>query len=658
MTEPGGVAASNVESIKAALDNPRPAPQLAQVGDTRPEVDERPPLDPSCPVRCLGITSDLTGMQRCYYLNVNGQLVGLEAGNKHGKNSLIALFGAQSGWLEIHFPQWSAPVYEGRGAAKTLVKASEIVGFDQAEASRALIEECSRRGIFDPTGRMKGRGAHPLAAGGAIFHYGDKLLIAELRADGSHKGWRWADPGLVEGDVYPTADAIPRPWHEQVDHRPAERLLGLLTTWRWKRKAVDPRLLLGWIGAAMIGGLLDWRPNIWITGSRGTGKSTLNGENKLLHQLFGRGLFTTAQTTAAGIRQTMRNSTVPVLLDEIEASTDNRRVDEIVGLARISSSGGTATRGGQDHQAHEFKLRSSFQFSSINIPDMEASDRSRLGILELLPFEAGALPPVLEDYGLPAMGRQLQRRMIDGWPRYNETLRKYHRALQLAGHDSRGADQFGALLAAGDLLLNDEVPSDEEIAHWVGLVAPNRMHEVSEAVSDHEACLQRITTYMVQARGGDERQALGSWIGKAVAAAMPSAFDDTDRHGDRLQELGLKLVNAEWHDEEKDGAGAVTKPGRWGAKAYQPHLPGFLAVAASHQALAEIYRGSKWAGIHRQSLARCDDAIEPVKVKFGRLSLTAVLVPLYAVLDDSELPQASKAIDVADWLAAQRFLHD
>ena len=248
------------DPIADALDNPIPAPRLAEPGDVGPQLGgdeyDRPVLDPSCPVKALGISSDITGSQRCFYLNFNGQLVGLEAGNKHGKLALIALFGPKSDWLEAHFPQWSKPVTEYDRSTKThtIVKESEIVGFDQAEAARALIEECTRRGIFDPTGKMRGRGAHLLPSGGLILHFGGKLLAAESKVDGTHKGWRWGNPGLYEGHVYPTAEAIPHPWHEPVGAGPGQKLFQLFSMWRFKRRELDARLLVGWASCAPIGG--------------------------------------------------------------------------------------------------------------------------------------------------------------------------------------------------------------------------------------------------------------------------------------------------------------------------------------------------------------------------------------------------------------------
>jgi hypothetical protein len=655
------------DPIADALDNPVPAPVLAQPGDSGPQLGggryERPGVDPSCPVKCLGITSDIGGTQKCFYLNYNGQLVGLEAGNRHGKNSLIALFGPSSDWLEAHYPQWSKPVTEYDRSTKThtVIKASEIVGFDQAEASRALIEECARRGIFDPAGRMRGAGAHRLTGGdsagsgrGLVMHFGNRLLASDHRVDGSLRDWSWHEPGLHEGYVYPAARPCPRPWHEPCDPSAAERLLALYSTWNWKRPRLDPLFLIGFNVAAMLGGALNWRPSIWITGGRGTGKSTLNGKDQVLHQLHGDATFRTANASAAAIRQSLKNSTVPVFFDEIEASADNRRVHEVIDLMRIASSGDDMHRGGSDHQAHEFTLQSGFQFSSINIPPLEPSDRSRLAILSLMPLAHDAREPVLSDYNLPRIGRVLLRRAIDGWERLEPTLVRFKAALAMGGHDARGRDQFGALLACAHLALHDGLPTDELLADWCGLCTPTRMSEISETTADETACLNHILTSIQQARGCDEREALGTWIGRAATNATLDLYPNPttdDRSADRLQQIGLKLINAVWHKEVPAQGGQAAIPGRWGASAYRPDQPGFLAVAGAHRGLEAVFQGSKWnGGVWRQALARTPHALDPVKVKFGKQSLTAVLVPLAAVLDESELAPASCEMPFAEWM--------
>lgn len=676
----GGSAAADASAtanpIAAALDNPQPAPNMAQPGDLAPELDrwERPPFPRGGPVKPLGNTQGIDGTQKCYYLNFNGQLVGLEMGNRHGKNSMIGLYGPASGFLEANWPQWSAPQYEGRGKDRVLVKESEIIGFDQAEASRAHIEECLRLGIFDPAGRMRGRGAHRMGhSAGMVLHCGDKLLFSRLKSDGTVRDWHWTDPGLLDGYVYTAASPIPRPAHEAEGVGAGEKLLKLLATWNWKRELLDPRFALGAIGAGMIGGWLGWRPNVWVTGGRGTGKSTLNGKDGLLHQVFGEGVFRTADTSAAGLRQSLKNSTVPVMIDEAESEDDNRRILDVVKLARIASSGDNLTRGGNDHQAHEFTLQSTFWFSSIIIPPLQASDRSRLAILELKPLRDDAPKMNLRKHGLGELGKRLHRRMIDALPRIEETADRFRAALQAVGHDARACDQFGTLLACADALLEDwdtadGLPPDEELNTWAQLCRPERIAEVSAAQSDELACLYHLASSPAQSRGGEERETIGTWIGRAVHhAAVPlldraTASSADENAGKRLEQLGLKLVNPLYRREERDLAGKLVKAGRWGAQNFHAGEPGYLAVAWSHEALGDVFKGTKWqGGGWRQILARCEGAIDGVKVSLARMKYNTVLVPLHVLFADDDddrredrtLPDASSKAAVAKWIAEQ-----
>lgn len=666
----------SVSDIREALDNPVPAPALAQPGDAPEKANrERPPFPPGCPVKCLGIKSNQEGKQTCYYLDANGQLVGLEANNRHGKLGMIALFGAHSDWLEEHFPQWSKPIYEGKGPERRLIRDSEIVGFDQAEAARALVEECCRKGPFNAANKLRGTGAHRFDNKGLVLHCGDRLLVTHLNAQGEVKGLEWVEPGVVGSHVYPAGERIPRPWHEPVGPDAARLLVsksigpgglpGLLTTWNWRRELVDPRLLLGAIGGSFVGGWLGWRPNVWITGGRGTGKSTLNGEGGVLPGLFGDGVFRTAQATAAAIRQSLRNSTLPVMFDELEAKADDRKVREVIELARLASSGDKGHRGGADHTATEFTLRSCFWFSSINIPPLEPQDRSRLAICELKPFAADAVKPDFAAYNLPLLGRKLMRRMIDALPRLDAIKHKYHEALAAAGHDGRACDQFGTLLACADALLHDwdnadGLPDDEEVAHWADLCRPERMREISHEEADHARCMGHLLTSHVQARGGDEREPLGNWVGDGVEfvtapllSADPAADRGQAKANARLQTYGLKLVHGVFYPEERDAEGKLAKAARWGAEGFEDaKRPGFLAVAVSHTALAGLMRDTPWQS-WADVLRRFPGAVDCQKLAFGSLRRKAVLVPLHHVLDEDPLPEASREAGFAAWLAEQ-----
>jgi len=640
-------------AIGEALDNPAPAPTLVEHGD-RPEVDGEGdddnawPLD--APVVPLGASSGLDGSQRCYYLNTNGEIVSLEAGNKHGKNNLVHLFGAKARFLESQWPQWSKPVKQQINGKWVEVEPSRIVGFDQAKASRAMIMECSRRGIFDPAGRLRGRGAHRLPGGGLVIHYGDELGVLAPKVNGAGlKALAWHDTGLHDRFVYPAGVPLPRPWSSSTGPAAAIKISELLRTWHWKRPALDPVLLLGAIGQGYIGGALPWRSNVWITGGRGTGKSTLNGrpdeDQGIIAQLYGDALFRTGNTSAAAIRQSLKNSTVPVMIDEAEASGDNRKITEVVELARVASSGDKMHRGGQDHSAHEFTLQSPFWFSSINMPPLEGSDRSRLAILELRPFRAGVTPPDFGRYNFEDLGRQLHRRMIDAWPILAECKSLYHKALAAAGHDGRACDQFGTLLACAWVLLNDELPDEDEVHEWATLCAPQRLSEVSDAISDEEACVNRLMTELVQPRGRDSREAvselLGRWLQSRTSQLAAVAGEDKGLY---LEQLGLKVVNPKHKGD-----------GKWGAESFMPYAaPGFVAVANAHRQLDQIFSGSRWqGGTWRQTLARLDHAIPSVTISFAGHKIRAVLVPLYHLMDDEDLPELCRREAVAQWMAEQ-----
>ncbi|WP_327195956.1 hypothetical protein [Novosphingobium capsulatum] len=639
-------------AIGAALDNPAPAPALAEQGervdeDGAGDDDEPWPLD--APIQPLGMSSGLDGTQRCYYLNVLGEIVGLEAGNKHGKGHLMGLFGHKSRFLENQWPQWSKPVREQINGKWEVVIPSKVVGFDQPKAMKAMIMECSRRGIFDPAGRLRGRGAHRLTGGGLVVHYGDELGTLLPRANGDLKPLQFHPTGLHDRFVYPAGMALPRPWPKSVPPEAAITISDLLKTWNWRRPHLDPILLLGAIGQGYIGGALPWRSNVWITGGRGTGKSALNGRpdegQGIIPQLYGDALFRTGNTSAAAIRQSLKNSTVPVMIDEAEASGDNKKITEVVELARVASSGDKMHRGGQDHTAHEFTLQSPFWFSSINIPPLEGSDISRLAILELRPFRAGQVAPDFGRYNFEDLGRKLQRRMIDAWPILAETKGAYHRALATAGHDSRACDQFGTLLACAWLLLNDEVPDEEEVHDWSKLCAPNRLAEISDAISDEDKCINQLMTELVQPRGRDSREAvselLGRWLHGRTSTLAPVAGEDKGLY---LEQLGLKVVNPKAKGD-----------GKWGAEAFMPYAaPGFLAIANVHNQLNAIYEGSRWqGGTWRQTLARVEHAIPSVTVSFAGRKIRATLVPLYALMDEDELPDLCRREAVAQWMAEQ-----
>lgn len=595
--------------IEEALEDAAPAPKVGNRTGDEPQEEEYqlPFLPPNCPVEPLGING-----QQHFYLDEHRQLIALGP-DKHGKGHILALFGRKSQMCYNFWPRYSDKKNPETGEPI-------ITGWRPEEATKALMHACSTRGIFDPQGKVRGTGAHRADDGELVLHCGDKIYITGTVAG-------YTDPGLIAGYVYPAGQSRPRPDPAEQDSKTGELLRMMLTAWNWQRPLVDPMLLLGHVGCAMLGGALDWRPHAWITGGSATGKSTLQ---KLLRALQGGALIATGNATEASLRQLLKQQTLPVFFDELEATDDGRREKAVIELARVASSGDQVLRGGQNHEGAEFTVRSCFLFSSILLPPMLVQDKNRLAILELDPLEAGAKAPMIDESELKDWGRKIRRRLVDHWHRLDDLFETYKVALAKQGHGGRSADQFGTLLAVADLMLYDEV-DQETVDYWADMLKADTLAEKSTELPDEEEILHHLATSFVHQRGGDEPMPISRMIAKALNPEDTAARD-------RLENFGLRIVAVKWNGET--------------AGAHAPSLAAakqdlYLAIANNHVGLGKVFESTRWkAGTWQQSFSRVRvtflagngetverRAVRRVKVRFSGAPATwSTLIPLPSIL--------------------------
>lgn len=555
-------------------------------GERPPARDREPPdgMPEECPVRPLGVN----GRTR-YYLDAERQIQDLPA-REHVRTEILGLFHGDDAWLRS-VPRW-----------QRMNDSGTVTGWKPEIVAADMMAACAVRGLWDPNKRERGRGAWRGDHDELVIHTGDRIMVFEKR-DNPWDGHGDYEPDLIGRYVYSAAAPVGAPAARLAERHPGEALYDLLQTWRWKRGDLDATILLGWIGAAMIGGALDWRAVVWLTGGAGTGKSTLQ---KLIKLLFGDALIDLADTTGAFIWQTLGHQTLPVAVDELEAEEDNRKALAVIKLARIAASGGQLGRGSDRHVPVSFTLRSCFMFSSILVPPLNGADRSRIAILDLLELPEGAAVPEMHAEAMREMGAQLRRRMIDGWARFELTLARYRRGLIERGHSARGADQFGTLLACADLLLFGEFPDKDAADDWL-----RRMHaaDLSETVDnerDEAQCLQHLLGTPVDAVKGGERFNLGEWINRAAGRAE---FDDVTEARRITGKLGVRI-------ERVDNAA-------------------FVAVATNHAGLQAAYERTRWQtprgsmGVWVQALRRLPGARATIApLYFGGPNSQAVLLPL------------------------------
>jgi hypothetical protein len=502
-------------------------------------------LPPDCPVRPLGYNGDII-----YLVDVLGQLVAVKD-SSFGQGFVQRIFGNRQNYL-----YWAWPTFSK----------GEVKGFDVVELRRNMYHAAAIKGLWSAAAFVRGRGAWEDEDGTLVLHCGDYLWRnGELLRTGEHGEY-----------FYPRRQRMARPWAVPVAEQdsPALHLFQQFKSWNWQRQEVDPMLMLGWVCASMLGGALPWRPSMFLTGDKATGKSTLQ---QIIKAVLGAGLIDTTDTTPAGIYQRVHQDALPVAVDELEAEADNRRASGVIKLARLAASGGLMLRGGADHQGVEFQARSMMLFSAINAPPMPPQDLSRMAVLSLQKLDPAVTSksPVLRD--ADQIGPKILRRLADSWPEFEKIYEDFRAALRLGGHDSRGQDTYGifltcAYLALGDYGYDAAGYNIESFDEWADLLSAASLPERLDATENWVACLHHLLTTPIEAWRNGTKQTLG-----ATLEPMMKTFTKVD------DDMASQLAQA--------GVAVISNEGQV-----------LLAIPNKGVSLARIFTGSVWGGDGRSGV--------------------------------------------------------
>ncbi|RWF49965.1 MAG: hypothetical protein EOS50_30255 [Mesorhizobium sp.] len=428
-----------------ALNVPDPDPNLPRNG-INPGQWEGAPFDkmpPDSPVKVVGRDSE--GLVYC--ISSTGHMRKIERWDMPALTDLYA--------PRLNTLMWSWPGFGKKKVfdpeTETMVEKLVVNRVERDKCMMAIINEAARKPDFDPHTQHRGRGGWVDTQGRFVWHSGGWLWLV----DG--KRLEQARPAQHEGFLYTRQAGTIEPWAEPVtaEESPARRILEDLRTWNWQRPYLDPVLVLGWIGTALMGGALKARPIIFATGGAGVGKSRLQ---EVVRSALEGAVTSSVNTTAAGIYQRAKQDSLPFMIDELESKPGSTRAESVIELARVAYTGGDISRGGQDHEATTFTARNSFFFSAIIPPPMGAQDKTRMAMLNLSqldrPGKSGrdlVLKPETD-------GRMILRQIMDGWREFNDVLLPdYATILGERGLSARAIDTFGTLLAAAQLLVGPEV---------------------------------------------------------------------------------------------------------------------------------------------------------------------------------------------------------
>jgi putative DNA primase/helicase len=509
-------AAKAVEKFGKALD------PLPEVLDPAPPIEPAPPHDPveipsTAPFVCLGFNEGVF----YYQPDSTGQVISLSRSAHTGTN-LLSL---------APLPYWEA-IYPGQRGVNWLAAASSLF-IAQAQA-----------GIFSAD-RIRGRGAW-WDAGQSVLHLGDRLLI-----DGATQPITKAASSRFHYQRLASID-LPEALAPLTDELGME-IIDIASRFHWEVPA-SGLLMAGWIALAPICGALQWRPHVWLTASAGSGKSAILDRfiGPLLESLA---LFPEGNTTEAFIRQQLRADAIPVVFDEAESNekADRQRIQNILSLARVSSSSGRGVigKGGADGTAQSYTIRSMFLLCSISTALKQGADQSRFAQLTLrnpsyLPKPErvahwSALDADITRLCTTDLGHRLLLRMVRQIPIIRDSVAVFRRAAAERFDSQRQGDQYGTLLAGAWSLANSRPATIEDAYQLIDSNNWDAYREQTEA--DEERCLQHILQHQLRVEG-DRGSAYNRtvWelveLARGTSTAMDIGMATAEAH---LGRLGLKV---------------------------------------------------------------------------------------------------------------------
>jgi len=334
------------------------------------------------------------------------------------------------------------------------------IKFDLIILQDHLTSICSQLGIFDNE-KIRGRGAW-IEGESIVIHCGSYLIVdGQTKRFSEHKSKY----------IYESRQDLGFDLTEPISKSEASKLYDLINRLNWSR-AVESKLLAGWVVVAPFCGALNWRPHLWLTGASGSGKSEVMDMfiNRFMGQMS---ISAQGETTSSGIRQFLRSDALPVMFDEAESETKSakERMNSVLELMRASStsSGSKIYKGSANGDAMAYETRSCFAFSSIATAFSKRSDTSRITLIELVPDRAkNKLEKWEETKRLyfetitTEWVERFQSRTVSMLPVILKNAAVFSRAVSASLDNQRTGDQLGIIFAGYYSLRSDNIISYEK----------------------------------------------------------------------------------------------------------------------------------------------------------------------------------------------------
>lgn len=513
----------------------------------------------SLPFQCLGYNHDTF-----YYAPLETGQLKVISDKGHSKQVLLG-FVELADWRKA-YPTPSKPFWD----------------IDQTTSD--MMKECRNLGTFDMD-NIRGRGAW-IDNSRVVIHLGNKMMV----------------DGVIQETMkvkdseyfYELAGGFSPPNTDYIDGTAARELYDMMCKFRWSNP-LFPLMLLGWCIMAPFCGAFRYRPHIWITGPAGAGKTWI--QDNVVNRIVGDyALMATSASTEAGIRSALKCDARPVLFDEAESqdSEGARRQQKILELARQSSSESEAQlyKGAATGGFVNYRIRSSFCFSSIGVNITQNADQSRITMLilnsqerydnEIISQENANFKEattyctsiLTEDFVDRIHGRTIKH-LKD----ITESVQNFSTAFNALLRNQRNGDQIGTLVGVAMSWLEGRIFTEEEAHKW------GVLHRVGTLVNsvietDDRRCLDHILDQVVHVRSDK-----GTPYALSISQIVSALRFNTNMTGDgwrQGQELEPKIKDC------------IDTLGQRGLRVNREK--DVLYVANSNAMLSAMFKDTQWVG--------------------------------------------------------------
>lgn len=354
-------------------------------------------------------------------------------------------------------------------------------------------------------------------------------------------------------------------------------------------------LLMGWCLIAPFGGVLKWRPHIWLTGQKGAGKSW--AMDNIVVPLCGPFAYIgSGKDTEAGIRWALDQDARPSILAEMEPKnkTSREKIASILELARnASDDSGKINISQAGGGTKSFSIRSMFAFSSKVMPSEDDAVTSRTTRLDLVrPKNEAAkisktvrlVAELLDDPG------RFNRRIFHALPRILSDIEFIRASFLGVLGSQRSADQVAPMLAAAWAARSDK--SVRESGLWLERWISELGQEAKLTVGDEDTFMNALVAIGIK---NDECKT------RTVAELLAKVADAEEGDGSALLLL------------ERHG---ITLRRKFKVS------PWVLSIATKLPKLAELFKDTLWGDAYgdqvKRSVFTLPGATRPIRLAAGK----------------------------------------